>query len=59
MQLRLSNLSVDCPLVKAWGLPPLGATVDGEVEKTVGRNWPPLLVMGRQLLYWMARIMAR
>ena len=43
-QLRLSNLFADCPLVKAWGLPPLGATVGGEVEKPVGRNWPSSLV---------------
>ena len=44
MQLRLSNLFADRLLVKAWGLPPLGATVGGEVEKPVGRNRPPPLV---------------
>ena len=43
-QLRLSNLSADRPLVEAWGLPPLSTTVDGVVEKPVGRNWPPPLV---------------
>ena len=58
-QLRLSNLSADCLLVKAWGLPPLGATVGSEVEKPVGRNWPPPLVMRRQLFYWIARVVAR
>ena len=59
MQLRLSNLSADRPLAKAWGLPLLGAMVDGEVEKPVGRNRPPPLVMRRQLLYWIARIVTR
>ena len=59
MQLRLSNLSANCLLVKAWGLPPLGATVDGEVEKPVGRNWPPPLVIRHQLFYWIARVVAR
>ena len=44
MQLRLSNLSADRPLVEAWGLPPLSTTVGGEVEKPVRRNRPPLLV---------------
>ena len=40
MQFKLSNLSTDCPLVEAWGLPSLSTTVDGEVEKLVRRNWP-------------------
>ena len=44
MQLRLSNLSADCPLVEAWDLPPSSTTVGGEVEKPVGRNRPPPLV---------------
>ena len=45
-QLRLSNLFVDLPLVKVWGLPPLGATVSCEVEKPVGRNWlPPFMII--------------
>ena len=47
MQLRLSNLSTNCLLVKAWDLPLLGATVDGEVEKPVGHNRLPPLVMRR------------
>ena len=59
MQLKLSNLSADRPLVKAWGLQPLGATVGGEIEKLVGRNWPPPFMMRRQLLYWIAGVMAR
>ena len=59
MQLRLSNLSADCPLVKAWGLPPLGTTVDGGVEKSVGRNRPPPFVIERQLFYWIAKVVAR
>ena len=50
-QLRLSNLSADCPLVKAWDLPPLGAMVDGEVEKPAGRNRFPPFVMKRQLFH--------
>ena len=58
-QLELSNLFADCPLVKAWGLPPLGAMVGGKVEKLVGRNRPPPLVMRRQLFYWIAKVMAR
>ena len=40
----LSNLSADCLLVKAWGLPLLSTTVGGEVEKPVRCNWPPSLV---------------
>ena len=44
MQLRLFNLSKDCPLVEAWSLPPLSTTVDGEIEKLIGRNGPPLFV---------------
>ena len=59
MQLRLSNLSADRPLVKAWGLPPLGATAGGEFEKPVGCNWLLSFVIKRQLLYWIARVMAR
>ena len=58
-QLRLSNLSVDCPLIKAWGLPPLSATVGDEFEKLVRRNWLPPLVMRYQLFYCIARVMAR
>ena len=37
-QLKLSNLFTDCPLVKAWDLSLLGATVGDEAEKLVGRN---------------------
>ena len=48
-QFRLSNLSADRLFVKAWGLPPVDAMVGGEVEKPVGRNWPPPLVMRYQL----------
>ena len=51
MQLRLSNLSADCLLVKAWGLLLLRTMVGGEVEKPVGRNCPPLFVMRRQLFH--------
>ena len=58
-QLRLSNLSADRPLVKAWDLPPLSTTVCGEVEKPVGCNWPLLFVMRRQLFYWIAWVVAR
>ena len=58
-QLRLSNLSTDCLIVKAWGLPPLGVTVSGEFVKPVGRNRPLLFVMRCQLLYWIAKVMAR
>ena len=58
-QLRLSNLSSDCPLVKAWGLPFLGATVGNEDKKPVRRNWPPPLVIRRQLFHWIARVIAR
>ena len=36
IQLRLSNLSADRQLAKAWGLPPLSITVGGEIEKPVG-----------------------
>ena len=43
-QLRLSNLSADRPLVKAWDLPFLGATIGGEIEEPVGRNRSPPLV---------------
>ena len=43
-QLRFPNLSVNRPLDEAWGLPPLSTIVGGEVKKSVGRNWPPLLV---------------
>ena len=43
-QLRLSNLSADCLFIKAWGLPPLDATIGGEGEKPVGRNRPSPLV---------------
>ena len=59
MQLRLSNLSADCPLVKVWDLLPLSTTVGGEVEKPVGRNQPPLFMIRRQLLHWIARVIAR
>ena len=58
-QLRLSNLSADRPLVKMWSLPPLDATVSGEVEKPVGRNRPPPLVMRRQLLHWIAKVVTK
>ena len=58
-QLRLSNLSADCSLVKAWVLPPLGVTVSGEVEKPVGRNGPPPFVIKRQLFHWIARVVTR
>ena len=44
MQLRLSNLSADRPLVETWGLPPSSTMVGGEVQKPVGRNWPLPLV---------------
>ena len=59
IQLRLSNLFIDCPLVKVWGLPPLKITVCGEVEKLVGRNRLPPLMMKRQLLHWIAKVMAK
>ena len=58
-QLRLSNLFADCQLVKAWDLPSLGATVGVEVEKPVGYNRRPPLVMRHQLLYWIAKVVAR
>ena len=51
MQLRLSNLSADRLLAKAWGLPSLGVMVDGEVEKPVGRNRLSPFMMKCQLLY--------
>ena len=44
-QLKLSNLSIDCLLVKAWGLPSLSTIVGGKVEKPVRRNWPLLFVI--------------
>ena len=59
MQLRLSNLSTDRPHVKAWGLPLLGAMVGGKVEKLVGQNRPPPLMIRYQLFYWIARVVAR
>ena len=58
-QFRLSNLSVDYLLVKAWGLPPLGATVDSEVEKLMECNWPPPFVMRHQLFHSIAKVIAR
>ena len=59
-QLRLSHLSTDCLLAKAWSLLLFGATVGGDVEKLVGRNWSPLsLVIRRQLFHWIAKVMAR
>ena len=58
-QLRLSNLLADCLLVKAWDLSPLGVTVGGKVEKPVGCNWPLPLVMRRQFLHWIARVIAK
>ena len=39
MQLRFSNLSIDCLLVEALGLSPLSTTIGGEIKKPVGRNW--------------------
>ena len=59
MQLKLSNLSADCPLIKAWGLLPLGAMIGGEVEKPIGCNWLFPLVMRRQLFHWIARVWAK
>ena len=44
-QLRLSNLSVNCPFIKVWGLPSLSITVGSEVEKPIRRNQLPSLVI--------------
>ena len=59
IELRLSNLSTDCPLVKAWDLPLLSTIFGGKVEKPVRCNQLPLLVMRRQLFHWIARVMTR
>ena len=50
-QLRLSNLSANCPLVKAWNLPPLSTTIDSKFEKPFRHNCPPLLVKMSALLF--------
>ena len=59
MQLRLSNLFADRPLIKAWGLSLLNIMVSGEVKKLIRRNWSLPLVMRRQLFHWIARVIAK
>ena len=58
-QLKLSDLSIDCSLVEAWGLPPLSTMVGGKDKKPIGCNWPLLFVIRRQLFHWIPRVMAR
>ena len=43
-------LSIDCPLVEAWGLLSLSTTVGGEVEKSIRRNWLLFLIKMSVLL---------
>ena len=45
IQLRLSNLFVDSPLIEAWSLPPLTIMVGGEVKKPVEHNRPLFFVI--------------